>query len=65
MGFMNENNEASMGYTFMAGMTVKSLSIANTSVPQLHDTITFDNLNMPYEFAMSVAYDIGEFNRGI
>lgn len=58
IGFMNEDNLASVGYTFMSkGLAVKFWSLTNTSVPQLYDTLTFDDLEMPYQFALAVAYD--------
>ena len=58
---MNEDDQASVGYTFMSkGLAVKFLSVANTSMPQLYDTLTFDNLELPYQFALAIAYDTGE-----
>ena len=63
IGFMNEDNMASVGYTFLSmGLPTKFWSLANTSVPHLYDTFTFVDLDMPYQFALAAVYDSGERN---
>ena len=61
LGFTNEMSSSPVGYVFVSsGLNVISASITGDNYPHINDTVAFDTLELPYEFAISAIVDIGK-----
>jgi len=63
LGFVNEGHTAAIGHQFQSNGVDNWFVRApfNTSLlPNIGDSVTFDTLSFPYEFALTAAYDTGK-----
>ena len=60
---MNEHARGALGYQFrLAGVNnwFAPAPFNDSLLPTIGDVVTFDTLSVPYEFALTAAYDTGK-----
>ena len=60
IAFMSKQDQAPVGYLSKPGISVQSYNLNNT-YPKINESVTFDIIPLPYEFALQAVIDRGMF----
>ena len=60
IAFMSKQDQSPVGYRFKTGISVQSYNLNNT-YPKINESVTFDIIPLPYEFALQAVIDKGMF----